>query len=116
MTGGQCQAPCPLQGYEGLVIPRPFIVAALTDVLVTAMAVRIVVPFYKGRKGYRRWALVFAGLALSDTFFGSALTLFSEVRPVGVGLSTGFGLVIVINLVLLALLLTRSAKEFFVQN
>ncbi len=116
VTGGQCQAPCPLQGYDGLVIPRPFIVAGLTDVLVAAMAVRIVVPFYKGRKGYRKWALAFAGLALGDTVFGSALTFVSEVRPVGVGLATGFGLVIVINLVLLALLLTRSARGFFVQK
>ncbi len=103
-------------GYEGLVIPRPFIVAGLTDVLVAAMAIRIVIPFYKGRKGYRRWALAFAGVALGDTTFGFVLTVVSEVRPVGVGLATGFGLVIVINLVLFALLLTRSAKEFFVRN
>ncbi len=116
VTGSQCQTPCPLQGYDGLVIARPFVVAGLTDVLVAAMAVRIVVPFFKGRKGYRRWALLFAGVALGDTAFGFALTVFSEVRPVGVGLETGFGLIIVINLVLLALLLTRSAKEFFVRN
>lgn len=116
VTGGQCQAPCPLQGYEGLVIPRPFIVAGLTDVLVAAIAVRIVVPFFRGRKGYHRWAFVFAGLALGDTIFGFALTVLSEVRPVGLGLTTGFGLIIVINLVLLAVLSTRSAKEFFVQN
>ncbi len=80
------------------------------------MAVRIVVPFYKGRKGYRRWAFVFAGLALGDTVFGSVLTVVSEVRPVGVGLASGFGIVIVVNLALLALLLRHSANEFFVQN
>ena len=69
-----------------------------------------------GMKGYRKWALAFAGLALGDTVFGSALTFVSEVRPVGVGLAIGFGLVIVINLVLLVLLLTRSARGFFVQK
>ena len=116
VTGGPCQAPCPLQGYDGLVIPQLFIVAGLTDVVVAAMAVRIVVPFYRGQRGYRKWAFVFAGVAAGDSAFATVLTIVSEVHAAGVGTSIGFGLVVATNLVLLGLLSTRSAKEFFVQE